>query len=203
MKRITLFVAALLVAVCSMAQETSVNKHSVEITFGDGSPFWLLGVDLIYRCHCGPNEFGHDGYIGPRPTRKYGVYVPSININYHNAVKEWCEVGATAGTFHSFSVYDFKGENVTNGNNLFYLMGSARFPYYRRERVQLYSGLEIGVMADHHNIDHASILNKETTWLPMLQATMLGIRVGKRFYWMGEIGIGAKGFFNTGVGCRI
>ncbi len=198
------------------------QRHSLELTVGD--PFAISISQSFYTCGCGPEpvvtEYPDGSHTMVTPDYLGNIALPTFNFAYHYAAIPWLEVGVKLGYnyngwgFRLQKITDMPGEERTiddvpnSEGRMFhhngYAMVSARFPYFRRPLVQLYSGIAAGVSVDYHSKDHAPIGTTITTVFPSYQLTALGARLGNdRVYGLLELGYGYQGFVNAGLGIRM
>ena len=201
-KQIFLVILAIVTAMSASAVEMPAERHNLELSFGDPMP--LIMVGMFYKCGCGPAEY----LEAPEPSERHGFALPTFNLSYHYAALPWLEVGATAGATAKLTRYYRRApmntvEEVLFGSRYAYLMGDLRFTYWRNDIATLYSSLGLGICFDYHDVDHEPLGTRELTVLPGVQLAALGWQVGHKVYWVGEIGVGQKGFINMGVGVRL
>lgn len=158
-------------------------------------------------------EYGHDPNISGSSSPHYkwfeddvytsrAVYLPCFELSYYYAFRQWFLLGAEAG--YSYlgynSNYVADGSHYqTYGEHILTVMLSARFQYINKKYFGLYQNLAfgIGMYFDTMNADLQFVLP-----LPAFQFNLLGMRFGNKVYGTLELGIGAKGFANIGIGTR-
>ncbi len=140
----------------------------------------------------------NSSYYGP--SHRY-----SINLEYGYWVNEWCSIGANAtwliGHRNIFNKYTHE-RVLTSREDCISIMPIARFAWYRRNNVQLYSSAGIGLGIERRvRYWHG----KENLIDPYcaFDFKFLGISVGKKWFGFAEVGYGARGVINVGFGCRI
>lgn len=169
-----------------------VDKH--EFRFGVGT--YSLAADLFldgpgwYDAHepdFRQDMMEADTYLTKR--RFYGTY--SLSYAYHS--RRWLQIGATL----SFSATTrSRRDNLTNDKieNLNQyavgVMSTFRFVYLYREKVQLYSGLSLGVVGG---------TGATFFWL---DPTLIGCSFGKDLFGYVELGGGFSGVARIGMGYR-
>lgn len=206
-KQFFLVILAIVTAMSASAVEMPEKRHSLELTFGD--PMAVTMSRMFYLCGCGPAECWNALEDGKQPSEPHhGFALPTFNLNYHYAALPWLEVGASAGSTGTFTRYYRRApmntvEEVLFGSRYVYLMGDLRFTYWRNDIATLYSSLGLGICFDYHDVDHEPLGTRKLTVLPGVQLAALGWQVGHKVYWVGEIGVGQKGFINMGVGVRL
>lgn len=188
------------------------RRHSLELTIGDPMVTMML-------CHLDsekqrevidPSKLSDEEYHAYSNYRVYSyLWLPTFNLQYHYAFNHWFEFGAIVGTTAYDKYYTYIPDNTRtlNGDYRLYMMPSLRFTYFRRELINLYAGLAVGVELDFFNPDYRykpSDSKKVGLGVaPAGQVTAFGMQVGRRVYWTLEVGFGNKGIFNTGIGVKL
>lgn len=143
-----------------------------------------------------PGEYPGEQRYYKGPKRVTG----GIGISYGYRVRRWLEVGASL-TYAGFyqNLYASADRNVAarERNHYVTLMPYARFSWVNRRSVRLYSSLHLGVQfswqkwyfGQNHNWNYLAA-----------HFTPFGIRVGRRLFGYGEVGIGMRGVFVLGIG---
>ena len=123
--------------------------------------------------------------------------ITPISFEYSYYTNKWLSVGGKA----SFTALYSDVRNIATDERLYknnsYVASAIltlRFDYLRREYVQMYSTIGLGLSARFKYDD--GILS------PMYDFTLVGISIGKGFYGFGEIGGGICGLFRGGFGYR-
>ena len=123
--------------------------------------------------------------------------VTPISLEYSYYAKKWLSVGCKTSFTALFSdVRNIATDERLYRNNSYVASAilTLRFDYLRREYVQMYSTVGMGLSARFKYDD--GILS------PMYDFTLVGISIGKSFYGFGEIGGGITGLFRCGFGYR-
>ena len=128
-----------------------------------------------------------------------------ISLSYGYWFNEWFSLGADftyvyghCNIFHSYT-HD-KILTLREGN--YSLMPLARFAWYRRGFVQLYSsvGLGVGVLhRERHMADRGDLVDAYLAF----DIKPFGIALGRTWFGFAEVGYGSRGVINVGVGYRI
>lgn len=125
----------------------------------------------------------------------------TIGFEAGSWIKEWLYVGGAAvytGGFRSIRESPMNKRVGTFNLSSYSLMPIVRFAWVRRDIVQLYSGLGLGVaLAHYHN-------NGYTSWAANLahDITLIGISVGRKFFGYCDLGFGTRGIVSAGIGWR-
>lgn len=121
----------------------------------------------------------------------------TLSANYHRQIKPWFALGCKSSfagiwqsTFDSISGEKRYSDNVYNIAALV----DARFSWLRRDMVEMYSSVGLGLMAHIERMNGA-------LW-PMFDIAAIGISVGRSFYGFLEIGAGCTGSARIGFGFR-
>lgn len=129
----------------------------------------------------------------------------AINLEYGYWVNEWCSIGASGtwliGRRNAFD--NITHERLfTSRENYISIMPIARFAWFRRSNMQLYSSAGLGIGIEHR-VRYWN--GKDHLIYPYcaFDFKFLGITVGKRWFGFAEVGYGTRGIINVGVGCRI
>jgi hypothetical protein len=177
-------------------------RHNIRLTFGSPSAIQSLFLDGIM------DNLEEINRPQERPTAsdklaEYRYYttptymITPISLEYNYYVKKWLSIGGRA-TFTALynEVRNIATEEklYSNGSYGVGLILNLRFEYLRREYVQLYSTVGLGLAARFQY--NRGIL------IPMYDFTYFGISVGKGFYGFAEIGAGLSGCARAGFGFR-
>lgn len=177
-------------------------RHNLRITFGTPSAIQTYFLDGIMS---ESDEIIAPSRISTTSDRlaQYRYYttptimVTPISVEYNYYVKKWLTVGGRA-TFTSLynEVRNIATDEklYSNGSYALGLILNVRFEYMRREYVQLYSAVSLGLAARFEY--NRGIMT------PMYDFTYFGIVVGKGFYGFAEIGAGLSGCARAGIGFR-
>ena len=123
--------------------------------------------------------------------------ITPIAFEYSYYANKWLSVGCkTSFTALYSDVRNIATDERLYSNNSYVASAilTLRFDYLRREYVQMYSTVGMGLSARFKYDD--GILS------PMYDFTFVGISIGKSFYGFGEIGGGITGLFRCGFGYR-
>lgn len=174
-------------------------EHDITLWYGaPGLISELLLDKVVFGCGCdiGPLPF-QEGIEDKRTYTGPLYQLSTLGISYSKQVKPWLGVGAKA-TFGATwqSEYDtYTREPLYNYNqyNVAALL-DFRFSWLRREKVEMYSSVGVGLMA------HIERANGGVT--PMVDIAFVGLKIGKRFYGFIEVGAGVGGSARGGFGIR-
>jgi len=180
------FILALICCVSAInAQDTVyVKRESTQVNYFQNNISFSFGDGLIF------SEFDIYDSFG------------SYSLSYHYGMKKWLALGGFV-SYLPIREYDYDyiyssyyGGGYTEYISHYVLLNvSLRFTYLNRPNAMLYSGVALG-------FGQVFSTGKKMRISPSGQVTFLGFAFGKKFYIGGEIGIGAKGFFNTSIGYR-
>lgn len=173
-------------------------KHDVRITYGAIGFISGYFLDMIsFGCDCGMPPM-YSTPIEPLRTKESPKYVAAtFGLSYSQQLKPWLAVGCKTTFSTSVQrVYDTYTNEKLYNNNIYNVaaLADARFSYLRRDKVELYSSVAIGLMA------HIERANGGVT--PMFDVALFGISVGRSFYGFAEIGAGIGGSARVGLGFR-
>ena len=191
-------VAAILVTLLSADYTHAQERHDIRLS-------WALGA----RGNYGLASHISLGYIGDldntplEPTAGNTLWL-TATLDYGYRVNEWFSVGASlAWTAGICNLYDSQTLKRWDTMHVDYisLMPIARFTWFRRDIVQLYSS--VGATAGLEHWMHY-LNNEQHTLRPYLSYDIksIGIAVGGKWYGFAEAGYGARGIFNIGIGHR-
>lgn len=187
-------------------KRASKNQQTVrwsdDLRIGYGAPglvSWMLLDQIMFGCGCGD--------IGPQPHPDYvnGLHrgrspervLSTLSLEYNRQLKPWLALGCKATYAASWQyVYDtMSGERLYSDNmHNITAMFNARFSWLRRENVEMYSSVSLGLM------QHLEYCYNYLT--PMFDTVFVGISVGRSFYGFAEVGAGIGGSVRAGVGFR-
>lgn len=174
-------------------------KHNIRIGYGAPSiTSWAFTQDGIFEPYC---------YVGPlslrehiRDNRYYETaerYIHSLYVEYTTALNHWFSIGAKC-TFAAkwFSEYDSHTHELFARHNAYDIgaLLNMRFEWLRRDYVQMYSTVGVGLAAHFERAKGRCI--------PMFDATFVGLSVGRSFYGFVELGGGISGSLRGGFGVR-
>jgi len=227
MRRIAFILVAVLMCggtVNAQNSEFYNTKHEVGVSLGYISTSQYLNAlcdfaDVIGDALIAAPIAGISGgtYTGNTDFRNT-VYFPTVSVEYFYHVNKWlglggmfCLNGTTADMYCDFQddagniteqkVGKARRTNVT-------LMPGAKFDWYRREHVGLYSKVALGVVFMHEkktqeleNKDHK--LETENDVFFNLQASLLGVEAGSEHVrGFAELGVGEQGILQVGLRCK-
>ncbi len=170
-----------------------IDKHEFRVGVGSYSLATVLFMDGIGCCpDVGYRDFRHD-MIAAESYLAKARFVGNYSLSYAYHSRRWLQVGATL-TFGAIT--QARRDNITNekvSNENQYAgsaMATVRFVYLYREKVQLYSGLSVGIAGG------------SGVCLPWIDPTFLGCSFGKNLFGFAEIGGGISGWGRIGIGYR-
>ena len=182
----------------SLAKPLAPGTHEVRLSTMWGSAgrygyntinneiFFIGDMDLE-SCYFGPSHY----------------YALSLSYGYW--FNEWFSLSGDAkwvyGHRNIFDIYT-QAKVLTLRENDFSIMPKARFAWYRRGIVQLYStiGLGVGVLhRERHLEGYGDLIDAYCAF----DIKPFGIAVGRKWFGFAEVGYGASGVINVGVGYRI
>lgn len=171
-----------------------------DITLWYGAP-GLISELLLDKVVFGYADFGPRPF--PNELQELRTYtgplyqLSTLGLSYSKQVKPWLGVGAKAtfaaiwqqeyDTYTRLPLYNYDVYNIA-------ALLDFRFSWLRREKVEMYSSVGIGLMA---HIERAS-----GGLAPMADVALIGLKIGKRFYGFVEIGAGVGGSARGGFGFR-
>lgn len=134
------------------------------------------------------------------PSHRY-----TLTFDYGYWVNEWLSIGASvtymAGLRNLYNSSTQARELTIHDDNLS-IMPIARFAWYRRSIVQLYSSAGVGLGL---NLWNRYYYGREvmTEFYCAFDFKPLGISVGRKWFGFVEVGYGSRGIVNAGFGVRI
>jgi hypothetical protein len=174
-------------------------EHDITLWYGaPGFVSELLLDKVAFGCGCdiGPEPF-QTGIMNMRTYTGPLYQLSTLGLSYSKQVKPWLGVGAKA-TFAATwqSEYDVYTNAPLYNYNMYNVAAllDFRFSWLRREKVEMYSSIGVGLMA------HIERANGGLT--PMVDAALVGLKIGKKFYGFIEIGAGVGGSARGGFGIR-
>ena len=172
-----------------------------QLSFGD--PYYASLMSIIKPY----NKRLNNNYEWTELTKPYhGRYlgIGSLSVSYHHRVTRLFWIG---GMF-SYQMFDVSWyDRFTNKElnhyqeHIFAFTPMARFSWFNRKYVELHSGIGVGLslhyatgVNNYNGIHYSSVFN--------LQATAIGVTVGRKWYGCAELGFGTKGIISAGFGYR-
>lgn len=150
------------------------GKSEISLSYGYYSIYGLVN-EPPYNVSSGIGLFNYKYYVSNRVTIGMG-------IGYEN-ISNWGSFLSFTPEF-TYSYLDTKDDRI---------------------RVRLYGGASIGltVFEDFHVNKEPFSTNSDNTGAQFTgQLTPFGIRIGRKFAYYAEVGLGYKGLFNTGFSYR-
>lgn len=185
------------------------RHHTLELTISDPIVQMML-YHLDNENHGDLSTLSPEDYIAHKNYKPDSdLWLPTFNLQYHYAFNHWLELGVIVGTSAHGRYYTYLPDNSRTlyGTYQVYVMPSMRFTYLRRNLINLYAGLAVGVEMDINGLRSPYQSSQIKTWgigfMPAGQFTGFGMQVGRRVYWNLEIGFGTKSIFNTGLGVKL
>lgn len=131
------------------------------------------------------------------------VHWYTLSGEYSCYVKRWLRIGFaaswTGGVRTIWSSIDHRRVDRYHYNSVA-LLPKIHFSYLNREVIQLYSSLGVGgAFAIYDNVPDNT---KEHRFDISLDATFIGMSIGKRLFGYFEIGVGTQGTLRAGIGYR-
>lgn len=188
------FVALMTIVGVQTAMAQDEFKHEVAISYGALSNSQILDVfeEAITAPFQGDTTLKDDKFFGP------------ISAEYFYHLQPWIGIGGILvygqkkGDLYSDSDNKKIGEDK---NTYLTVMPAAKFDWFRRANVGLYSKLGVGVTLRHdvsEDIDYDES-NMHVNW----QLTAIGVEVGsKQIRAFAELGTGEQGIFLGGIRCK-
>lgn len=188
------FVALMTIVGVQTAMAQDEFKHEVAISYGALSNSQILDVfeEAIMAPFQGGTTLKDDKFFGP------------ISAEYFYHLQPWIGIGGILvygqkkGDLYSDSDNKKIGEDK---NTYLTVMPAAKFDWFRRANVGLYSKVGVGVTLRHdvsEDIDYDES-NMHVNW----QLTAIGVEVGsKQIRAFAELGTGEQGIFLGGIRCK-
>ena len=179
--------------------QTIRYKHDFRLAYGVPGFISLTLLDrIIFGCGCdiGPQDLPSQiknlrRYDGPT------YMLANIGLSYSKQLRPWFALGAK-GTFAATwqNTYDTFTNEKLYDNNCYVtsIMLESRFSWLRREKVELYSSIALGIMA--------RIKRSDGGIAPMFDTALFGVSFGRALYGFVEIGGGIGGSARVGIGYR-
>ena len=188
------FVALMTIVGVQTAMAQDEFKHEVAISYGALSNSQIIDIfeEAITAPFQGNTTLKDDKFFGP------------ISAEYFYHLQPWIGIGGILvygqkkGDLYSDSDNKKIGEDK---NTYLTVMPAAKFDWFRRANVGLYSKLGVGVTLRHdvsEDIDYDES-KMHVNW----QLTAIGVEVGsKQIRAFAELGTGEQGIFLGGIRCK-
>jgi hypothetical protein len=174
-------------------------EHDIRLSYGAPG---LISMGLLDRlsfgcgCDVGPQDL--PSQINNLRTYDGPTYMlANIGLSYSKQLRPWFALGAK-GTFAATwqNTYDTFTKEKLYDNNCYVtsIMLESRFSWLRREKVELYSSIALGIMA--------RIKRSAGGIAPMFDTALFGVSFGRSLYGFVEIGGGIGGSARAGIGYR-
>lgn len=176
-------------------------KHNIRIGYGaPGITSWMFTHDGFSAvcCDLGPmHQTLREGIHNSRYHESAERYLHSLYAEYTTSINPWFSIGAKC-TFAAkwLSEYDSHTHELFARHNAYDIgaLLNMRFEWLRRESVQMYSTIGVGLAAHFERA--------KGRCLPMFDVTFVGLSVGRSFYGFVELGEGISGSLRGGFGIR-
>lgn len=188
------FVALMTIVGVQTAMAQDEFKHEVAISYGALSNSQIIDVfeEAITAPFQGNTTLKDDKFFGP------------ISAEYFYHLEPWIGIGGILvygqkkGDLYSDSDNKKVGENK---NTYLTVMPAAKFDWFRRANVGLYSKVGVGVTLRHEVIEEINY--DESKMHVNWQLTAIGVEVGsKQIRAFAELGMGEQGIFLGGIRCK-
>ena len=188
------FVALMTIVGVQTAMAQDEFKHEVAISYGALSNSQILDVfeEAITAPFQGGTTLKDDKFFGP------------ISAEYFYHLQPWIGIGGILvyGQKKGDLYSDSDNKKIGGDKNTYLtVMPAAKFDWFRRANVGLYSKLGVGVTLRHdvsEDIDYDES-NLHVNW----QLTAIGVEVGsKQIRAFAELGTGEQGIFLGGIRCK-
>ena len=175
-------------------------RHNLRVSIGVPSLITSLAMDALWDVE--PDVISDPGRISDRlaSSRYYDsptYFLTNVALEYGYAIKSWLHIGAKAAFAGSWSSsrHIITDQLHRRNNNYFTAaVTNVRFEWLRRNNVQLYSSIGVGVQVIIYDYD--------TEVYPIWDHTFIGCSFGRAFYGFVELGGGASGSLRAGIGYR-
>ena len=177
-------------------------KHNIRIGYGAPSiTSWMFthdGFPGVVCCDLGPmQQTLRERIHNSRYHESAERYLHSLYAEYTTSINPWFSIGAKC-TFAAkwFAEYNSQTNELFARHNAYDIgaLLNMRFEWLRHESVQMYSTIGVGLAAHFERA--------EGRYLPMFDATFVGLSVGRSFYGFVELGGGISGSLRGGFGVR-
>ena len=191
---ISAFVALMTIVGVQTAMAQDEFKHEVAISYGALSNSQILDVfeEAITAPFQGNTTLKDDKFFGP------------ISAEYFYHLQPWIGIGGILvygqkkGDLYSDSDNKKIGEDK---NTYLTVMPAAKFDWFRRANVGLYSKVGVGVTLRHEVIEEINY--DESKMHVNWQLTAIGVEVGsKQIRAFAELGAGEQGIVLGGIRCK-
>ena len=191
---ISAFVALMTIVGVQTAMAQDEFKHEVAISYGALSNSQIIDIfeEAITAPFQGNTTLKDDKFFGP------------ISAEYFYHLQPWIGIGGILvygqkkGDLYSDSDNKKIGEDK---NTYLTVMPAAKFDWFRRANVGLYSKVGVGITLRHDVTDDIDYdeSNMHVNW----QLTAIGVEVGsKQIRPFAELGTGEQGIFLGGIRCK-
>lgn len=172
------------------------------LTFSVGDAFFAHEMNMGIIVNYDPFPPSYRDWFEDDIYTSRTVRLPNFELSYYYAFRKWFLLGAEVGYNYLGYEQRYVTDNShyrTNSEHMLTMMLSARFEYINNKYFGLYQGLAFGVGLIFGTKDTEL---QYVSPLPAFQFNLLGMRFGNKVYGTLELGIGAKGFANIGIGTR-
>ena len=173
------------------------TKHEFSIRWGTNYDFYESHDYYYYwwspldRYNSGKHHLGNK------------ICTESITLSYAREMKRWLTLSINSSYYGVFQdERENSSDKITNKyrKHRISVYPMVRFTYLNRPMIRLYSSVGLGLGLTTEGWSNDSSYDNETHLDGQL--TFFGISVGKKLFVSSEIGLGAMGYLNMGVGYR-
>jgi hypothetical protein len=182
MKKLAVIILVLAMVSSVYAQESSKNE-----VFGG---FGLWTFTQFYE-----NLFGVDaGYTMNAST------IPLL-VGYNYAVNRRLSLSGVF-VYESYTITKESDDTSQSKDLLYTLAAEGTFNYLNKDLLKIYGSAGVGLSLLHERNDPGYYRESRYAWMPNIQFTPVGVKIGKKYGWFAEVGLGYRGVFNTGLFAR-
>lgn len=174
------------------------HPNEISVSYGVSVLGSMVGTVINYADILGMvMSEDNSSYVSVKSGGTKGV----LNLGYIHQINKWFSVGGTASLNRmSVNLQDETGKLTAAAANIYMLMGTAKFDWFRTRSdvFGMYSKAGLGVMAMHGQMMEDETM-KGTLWLPTGHLSLVGLEVGRAFSGFMELGVGMQGVVQVGI----
>lgn len=181
---------------------SNIPFHEIQFSLSDPSALFLFESYDYYDDRYGYNNSSR--WTDPDEYVKYAISSPAITASYLYRFNRWFWLGGNISYVGKHAeIYDYLTDKKTgvSNENMLSFAAYARFSWFNREKITLYSGFGMGASYRFYNRSSEMDGLKVNT-IFVGQMTFIGVEAGGKWFGFAELGTGYKGIFTAGFGYR-
>ncbi len=192
----------------------AIGQASAQENTATPPPLWeQYPMEVNISTGLMPDIFRYDNYdhgyvypYNPQNIETYNTfYSPSFNATLSFKINKWLAFGVyySTGVVTRKSVYTYDLSTALTERVMYHgITPQMRVDWLNRKFVTLYSAAALGLKVNHNRAVVDNVVHHDLSFRVFGDLTLMGIKVGRRWYGLAEVSVANAGFFKMGVGYR-